>query len=181
MSQRREKLKKSEIEDKLENWFSDAQRVVIAGIGNPLRKDDSIGIEIVRKLRRIVPEDVFIVECETVPENFIEQITEFKPTHILIIDAACIGLKPGSSKLMDPDQIPESAISTHALPLQIFCGYLALTTKAKLSLLLIQPLNTCFGEGLTSGLEKSAEKMTDLLSTMTHKALAGNRNMKSIL
>lgn len=178
MSQRMEKLRKSEIKDKLRNWFSDAQRVVIAGIGNPLRRDDSIGIEIVRSLRSRVSQAVFLIECETVPENYMEEINELRPTHILIIDAAHMDLKPGSSELVDPDQMAGHLISTHALPLQIFCEYLAMTTKAKIALLLIQPRNTSFGEGLTPEVEESAEQLTDSLSGMIYQALAGNRAAK---
>ena len=74
-----------EIEVDLKNWLSNAQKIVIAGIGNPLRKDDFVGVEIVRNLQNKVSQSVYLIECETVPESFMEQITEFKPTHILIL------------------------------------------------------------------------------------------------
>jgi hydrogenase 3 maturation protease len=157
--------KEKEIKIALENWLSNAQKVVVAGIGNPLRKDDFVGVEIVRNLQNKVSQSVYLIECETVPESFIEQITEFKPTHILIIDAALLNLKSGSSKLVEPGQMVEqTAISTHALPLRIFCEYLAKTTGAKIALLLIQPKDADFGEGLTAELKKAAVKLTDLLS-----------------
>jgi len=159
------KNKKDDIEVDLKNWLSNAQKVVIAGIGNPLRKDDFVGVEIVRNLQNNVSQSVYLIECETVPESFIEPITEFKPTHILVIDAALLNLKPGSSKLIEPSQMVEyPAISTHALPLRIFCEYLAKTTGAKIALLVIQPKDTNFGEGLTAELKKTAVKLTNLLS-----------------
>jgi hydrogenase 3 maturation protease len=157
--------KENEIKINLKNWLSNAQKVVIAGIGNPLRKDDFVGVEIVRNLQNKVSQSVYLIECETVPESFIEQITEFKPTHILIIDAALLNLKRGSSKLVEPGQIVEqTAISTHALPLRIFCEYLAKTTGAKIALLLVQPKDADFGEGLTAELKNAAVKLTNLLS-----------------
>jgi len=159
------KNKKNDIEADLKNWLSNAQRVVIAGIGNPLRKDDFVGVEIVRNLQNRVSQSVYLIECETVPESFIEPITEFKPTHILIIDAAMLNLKSGSSKLIEPGQmVNQRAISTHALPLRIFCEYLAKTTGAKIALLVIQPRDAGFGEGLTAELRKTAVKLTNLLS-----------------
>ena len=159
------KNKKNDIEADLKNWLSNVQKVVIAGIGNPLRKDDFVGVEIVRSLQNRVSQSVYLMECETVPESFIEPITEFKPTHILIIDAAMLNLKPGSSKLIDPDQMMKHApISTHALPLRIFCEYLTKTTDAKIALLVIQPKDTDFGEGLTSKLRETATNLTNLLS-----------------
>jgi hydrogenase 3 maturation protease len=156
---------KSEVEGRLRNWLSDARRVVIAAIGNPLRKDDFVGVQIVRNLQRKVSRSVYLIECETVPESFIGPITEFKPTHVLIIDAALLNLKPGSLKLMEPAQLAvRTAISTHALPLKIFCEYLARTTGAKVALLMIQPGDTGFGEGLTARVEETAEHLTNLLS-----------------
>lgn len=156
---------KSETENRLRNWLSNARRVVIAGIGNPLRKDDFVGVKIVRNLRNKVSEAVYLIECETVPESFIKPIEEFKPTHILVIDAALLNLKPGSSKLVEPAQLAEqTAISTHALPLQIFCEYLAKTTDAKIALLVIQPKDTSFGEDLTAELRRTEVDLTNLLS-----------------
>ena len=156
---------RSEIWDELRSWLSNARRVVIAGIGNPLRRDDFVGVHIVRKLRDRVSRSVCLIECETVPESFIGPITEFEPSHILIIDAALLNQKPGSSKLIEPAQLAgRPAISTHALPLQIFCEYLTGTLEAKIALLVIQPGDASFGEGLTEEVEKTAEYLTNLLS-----------------
>ncbi|MFB0502142.1 MAG: hydrogenase 3 maturation endopeptidase HyCI [Candidatus Bathyarchaeia archaeon] len=156
---------KSETANRLRNWLSNSRRVVIAGIGNPLRKDDFVGVKIAKNLRNKVSEAVYLIECETVPESFIKPIEEFKPTHILVIDAALLNLKPGSSKLMQPAQLAEqTTISTHALPLQIFCEYLARTTGAEIALLAIQPKDASFGEDLTAELEKTAKHLANFLS-----------------
>ncbi|NIR86127.1 hydrogenase 3 maturation endopeptidase HyCI [Candidatus Bathyarchaeota archaeon] len=155
---------KSETENRLRNWLSNSRRVVIAGIGNPLRKDDFVGVKIVRNLRNKVSEAVYLIECETVPESFIQPIEKFKPTHILIIDAGLLNLKPGSSKLIEPTQLAEqTAISTHALPLQVFCEYLARTTDAEIALLVIQPKDASFGQALTAELEKTVKHLASFL------------------
>ncbi len=151
------------IERSLRTWLSDARRVVVAGVGSPLRKDDFVGVKIVRSLRDKVSKSVYLVECETVPESFIEPISEFKPTHVLIIDATLLNLKPGSLKLIEPNKIAGIPISTHALPLRIFCEYLTRTTGAKVALLAIQPKETDFGEGLTKELKRTAKDLTRLL------------------
>jgi len=154
------------IEETLKNWLSKAPRVVIAGIGNPLRRDDSVGVKIVSNLQKMkIPRSVYLIECETVPESFIEPITRFKPTKILIIDAGSLNSEPGSAKLIDTKQlVAQPAISTHTLPLQIFCDYLRRTTGAEIALLTIQPKDTSFGEGLTIEVEKTAKRITSLLS-----------------
>ena len=152
------------VQTALKEWFSGAEKVVVAGIGNPFRRDDFVGVEVVRKLKNRVSENVFLIEAETVPESFMQQITEFQPTHILLIDAAIINQKPGTTKLTDTKQlIRTTAISTHTLPLRIFCDYLTQTTKAKISLLAIQPQDTSFGEGLTPTLKETAAELGKVL------------------
>ena len=148
----------------LKKWFSGAEKVVIAGIGNPIRMDDFVGVKIVQNLQGKVFEKVYLIECETVPESFLQQITDFNPTHVLLLDAAILGLKPGNSRLINPELLTNfPAISTHMLPLRIFCEYLAKTTNAKIALLLIEPKKTDFGEGMTSEVEVAAEEITKTL------------------
>lgn len=154
-----------EIEHELREWFSKTHSVVVVGIGNPLRRDDFVGVKIVRDLQKNVSSSVYLIECETVPENFIEPIIRFNPSHVLIIDAALLNLDHGSSKLLSSKQLMElQAVSTHALPLRIFCEYLARETNAKIALLLIQPRDTSFGEGLTREVQETADHMAGLLS-----------------
>ena len=151
-------------EKELTAWFSKAEKIVIAGIGNPIRKDDYVGTKIVQDLQGKTSERVHLIECETVPESFLQKIIDIKPTHMLLIDAAILGLKPGESKLIEPERLATfQAYSTHMLPLRIFCGYLAQTTSAKIALLVIEPKNTDFGEGLTAEVETSSQRLVSIL------------------
>jgi hydrogenase 3 maturation protease len=155
----------SNIQKELEKWLSKANRVVVAGIGNPIRMDDFVGVKIVQDLRGKVSEKVYLIECETVPESFTQQIIDFNPTHILLIDAAVLGLKPGELMLVQPEQLMAyPAFSTHTLPLRIFCDYLTKTTEAKIALLLIEPGKADFGEGLTHEIMVVARKIVNKLS-----------------
>ena len=153
-----------DVEKELKTWLSNAEKVVVAGIGNPIRMDDFVGTKIVQDLWGKVSEKIYLIECETVPENFMQQIIDFNPTHVLLIDAAILGLKPGNSRLIRPERLMAfPAYSTHALPLRIFCEYLAKTTEAKIALLLIEPKKADFGEGLTPEVEASAQDIVDSL------------------
>jgi hydrogenase 3 maturation protease len=152
------------VKKKLKAWLSNAEKVVVAGIGNPIRMDDFVGTRIVQDLQGKVSAKVYLIECETVPENFIQKITNFDPTHVLLIDAAILGLEPGDSRLFEPERLAAfPAYSTHALPLRVFCEYLAKTTRAKIALLLIEPKRADFGEGLTSEVKTSAQKLVEIL------------------
>jgi len=155
---------KYDVEKELAAWLSDAKRVVVAGIGNPIRTDDFVGVKIVQGLQGKVSERVYLLECETVPESFLQEIVDFGPTHVLLIDAALLGQRPGELKLIEPEELTDfPAFSTHMLPLRIFCEYLEKTTKAKIGLLLIEPGRTDFGEGLTRELEASGRLVVDSL------------------
>ncbi|UCG37188.1 MAG: hydrogenase 3 maturation endopeptidase HyCI [Candidatus Bathyarchaeota archaeon] len=154
----------NEIEPELLEWLSGVHRIVVAGIGNPLRRDDFVGVKIVKDLQGISSSSVYLIECDTVPENYMEPIISFQPSHILIIDAALLKLKPGSAKLLNSKQLmKQHAVSTHLLPLRIFCEYLERETKAKIALLLIQPKDANFGEGLTREVQNTADYMAKLL------------------
>jgi hydrogenase 3 maturation protease len=148
----------------LKNWFADAQKVVVAGIGNPIRSDDYVGLKIVEALQGKVPETVCLLECETVPESHLLDIEAFNPTNVLLIDAAFLGLKPGEASLVDVEKIVDfPAITTHILPLRIFCDYIKKATGAKIGLLLIEPKCMEFGECLSAEVEYTAKRIAMLL------------------
>lgn len=154
------------IEDALWKWLKNAERIVVVGIGNELRRDDFMGVEIVRGLKGKVSRHVMLVESETVPESFMEAITKFDPTHVLLIDAGMLGLEPGDVKFMESSEVlgPLTvAISTHALPIRIFCEYLEKTARAKIALIIMQPKVTDFGEGLSAEVRKATEKLKKIL------------------
>lgn len=156
--------RKPNIQRELKKWLAGAERVVVAGIGNPLRTDDFIGVKIVQDLEDKVSDKVNLLECETVPEGFMQEIVDLKPSHVLLIDAAILGLKPGETRLAFPEQITAfPATTTHMLPLRIFCEYITKMTEAEIALLLIEPENTDFGEGLTPTVQATAEKITKIL------------------
>jgi hydrogenase 3 maturation protease len=159
--------KNKKIDQLLSDWFFGSKKVVIAGIGNPFRRDDFIGVEIVRNLHNKVSESVLLIEAETIPESYLQQIEDFKPSHILLVDAGLVNESPGKSKLINPiELIRKTSISTHTLPLRIFCEYLKQSTIAKIGLLIIQPLDTNFGEGLTSKLNNTAVRISNLISKL---------------
>lgn len=159
--------KEYDVQKDLKEWLAHSSKIVVAGIGNPIRSDDFVGVKIAEDLQGKVPANVSIIECETVPESFMDEIIERKPTHVLLIDAAVMGLKPGEFRLLDAEKVTSfPPISTHMLPLRVFCDYITQLTNAKIALLLIEPGETEFGEGMTPEVETAAEEVTILLSEL---------------
>ena len=152
------------IERELKNWLIGAKKIVVAGIGNPIRSDDYVGLKIVQELQGKVSENVYLLECETVPESYILDIEQLKPTHVLLIDAAFLKLKPGKAALLETEKIADlPSITTHMLPLRIFCEYIKQATGAKIALLLIEPKCMEFGEGLSNEVKAATERLSKLL------------------
>jgi hydrogenase maturation protease HycI len=152
------------IEKELKNWFDSKKKVVLAGIGNIIRQDDYVGLKIVENLQGKLPKNICLLECETVPESYLLDIEAFSPTHVLLIDAAFMGLEPGEASLVGVEKIVDfPPITTHFLPLKIFCDYIKKATGAKIGLLLIEPEYMEFGEGLSAEVEATAERLAKLL------------------
>ena len=157
-------LRSNVVQKELGKWFSKAGRVVLAGVGNPIRMDDYVGVMVIQALKRKVSEKVYLIECETVPEDFIPQIVDFNPTHVLLIDSALLGLKPGRYRLVEPERLTASpALSTHILPMRIFCEHVRVATKAEIALLLVEPEKSDFGEGLTPIVKASVSEIEQML------------------
>jgi len=148
----------------LKEWLVNAKKIVVAGIGNPIRTDDYVGIRIVENLKGKLSATVLLLETETVPESYLLDIEEFHPSHVLLIDAAFLGLTPGEASLVGPEKIADSAtVTTHLLPLQVFCEYVKQATGAKIAVLLIEPKSIEFGEGLTAEVQRAADLLTRVL------------------
>jgi hydrogenase 3 maturation protease len=150
-------------QQELKAWLSGAERVVVVGVGNAMRGDDAIGVEIVNLLRSKVSPNVLLIEAETMPENYIDQIVDYHPSHVLILDSGLIGERPGDTKLLAPIENMKAAFSSHMLPLQVFCAYLEKAISVKILMLIVQPKDTKMGEGLTKELINAAGKTADFL------------------
>jgi len=157
------------LRDQLAVWLKDCSKIAILGIGNPLRGDDAVGMEIVKLLKGRVPKKVKLLECETVPENFTRDIKEFNPTHVLMIDAAQFEAEPGEVRLVPPEKIMGMTLSTHALPLSLLAEVIKDSVNAKVMILGVQPRRIEFGEGLTPELQKASRRIAGILVKALNK------------
>ena len=134
----------------LQTWIHGFQKLALIGVGNPLRHDDQVGLEIAHQFNNQVQDArVLVIESESVPENYLEEIVAFNPSHILILDAALLNLPAGTARFMESVPAVPSSISTHTLPLHLFTSYLQRILDVQIGFLLIQPEDISFGEGLS--------------------------------
>ena len=142
--------------------------MAILGVGSRVKRDDSVGLVVVDHLKGKVPSFVKVFDCETVPESFTGPIRRFSPSHVLIIDAAKLGLNIGEIRFLHPDSIVESASSTHILSLSILSEYIISEIGAKVLLLGIQPRDLRFGMELTPELREVAVNLSHEILSALH-------------
>lgn len=151
------------LKDNLRKILKGAHKIVVVGVGNALRSDDSFGLLAAKLLLKKGPkkEKVEILLGESAPENLTGSIRKLKPTHVIFIDCAEMNLPAGSVKIIDPATIGGVSASTHNLPLGLLLHYLEEEIKCKCFILGIQPKSTAFGEKMSPELRKALEAVVE--------------------
>lgn len=89
-------------------------KILILGLGNPILKDDSIGLRVAQELRAKINTDpeVEIGEDYWGGLRLMERMIGFD--RAIIIDAICTGADPGTIHLLSPGDIPtQRSASAH--------------------------------------------------------------------
>lgn len=71
------------------------RETLIIGLGNPLRGDDGIGLEVVRRLRRRLRSNPSVRLVESAGADLIELLAREGCGRVVVIDAASLGREPG--------------------------------------------------------------------------------------
>jgi hydrogenase maturation protease HycI len=126
-------------------------RLAVLGIGSELRSDDAAGVMIARRLSARLPErdNLLILDTGAVPESFTGPVRRFKPDFVLLIDAADLGLDPGSIEVLPWHAAGGFSAATHALPVSVLAEYLNQQLGCQVYLLGIQPASLNFLEKMT--------------------------------
>lgn len=142
-------------------------RVVVCGVGNELRGDDAIGLYVAGRLSALrMPSFVTVVACGEVPENYLSEVVAHAPSHLILVDAAHAGLEPGTLVLVEGDEIQEHAISTHRLPLSLFCRMISSQMGGPVDIFIlgVQVQSCGFGEALTPVVRDGADSLVAALA-----------------
>lgn len=125
--------------DDLPNRIRGARRLAVAGVGDELSLPDRLGMAAARAIEQRGISGVQVFLAGTVPESITAPLRRFRPEHILFLDAADMGARPGTIAIIEPNQVRASLVSTHVLPLTVVMEYAWRETGAGVSLLGIQP------------------------------------------
>ena len=165
----------------LTSWFKNATRLVIIGIGHPLRGDDGVGPWITNQLEQYNSGHITAITAYNAPENLIVPIIRLEPSHLLIIDAAIIPAKmekqilyrskiayvpAGTWDFVDPSHFKELTLSTHSGTMHLIINFLKNEISTlDIRFLVIHPQTTTLSEQLSKSVHKTA---TTLLTLLIH-------------
>ena len=162
------------------------RQVAVLGVGNRLRGDDAVGCIVCDELQKtssssLVPgpssiPGLFILDCGSTPENYIQPVADRNPTRILVVDCCDYGAKPGEFSLFSREQVDRLSyglLSTHTLPLTLTIEMLALETGATIELLGIQPERMEFGEDLSEPIRRALPGVVEFVQNWARQSRAG--------
>jgi hydrogenase 3 maturation protease len=153
------------------------RRIAVLGVGSDLRADDAAGILIAQKLRDKCSANPGCFMASflgyTAPENMTGEIIAFKPTHLIVIDAADFVAKPGFCKFLSIDEVGGVSFSTHQLPMKVITDYIVHSCSCDVAIIGIQPGSLEFDGQVTAGVLKSVEDVAGMLWAVTGNSYCG--------
>jgi hydrogenase 3 maturation protease len=129
-------------------------------IGNIDGGDDSVGPYVAKKLKSDQSDNIGIIDCGTIPENYTSVVKRENPKNLIIIDAVEMGLSPGEIRIVPREKIGVMTISTHGIPISVLIGYLERYVK-KIIIIGIQP--KAMSGKITSSVKKSGDRLVEIL------------------
>jgi len=149
--------------NKLVDFLKDATIVVVIGMGNELRADDAVGLHIVRLLRPFTNDRLKVFEGQMTPEVYIGPACASHPTHVLIVDAAELGKKPGAWKILSSDSVEQGLFTTHSIPAVEVAAEIQRRCGAFVVFLGIQPKSRDISLSLSSECQQAAEDIAEII------------------
>ena len=142
---------------------------IVLGIGNRLGGDDAAGNCVVDILDRRCNRakdpllaEIIAIDTGTAPESYTSVIRRQRPDLLILIDAADMGLPPGSLRTIVPDKINILSFSTHHIPVPTFVSYVK-EFCGKILVIGVQPEQTEIGKGISKAVHKSVKELAEAI------------------
>lgn len=122
---------------------------VILTVGNSLMGDDGAGPLLAELLEGDPAPGWEVIDGGSTPENVMHAVRARNPGRVLVVDAADMGLPPGTiRRIGETDVANQFLITTHAIPLNLLIASLR-ETVPDIAFLGIQPARVAFYEEMT--------------------------------
>ncbi|MGD0145665.1 MAG: hydrogenase maturation protease [Nitrososphaerales archaeon] len=143
----------------------------VFGIGNPIKQDDAVGLEVVSSLRRrLGPASRKAVRVHGLspnPERMISDLAS-KGERIVIIDAIEAQKKPGTIICARLSETKFGFFATHNVPLRLVPG--VAENAADTYIVGIEPDSVGVGEGLSDIVKRSSTKLVEMIASLVEAA-----------
>lgn len=151
------------------------EKLAIVGVGNTAKGDDAAGVRAAEALARLEgtgpnPRLKVFVAHEA-PENFTGAVRDFGASHVLILDAAAGGFRPGTVFLVDPAAVPDEDVSTHRTPLSALVLYLEKTGGCRVVVLGMEPESLVAGAGLSPAVRRAVDQVVFYVAALACRRL----------
>ena len=150
---------------------------LVLGIGNTLKGDDGVGPYVVDRLNDCLCRlaatsdgteaaergtERIAIDCGMVPENYSSVVRQHSPDRMVLVDAADMGLPPGSSRVIPPERAGVMCVSTHNMPLSLFVSYVK-EFCPDVVLVGIQPERMQLGAAMCREVREGADEVARLI------------------
>jgi|RifCSP13_1_1023834.scaffolds.fasta_scaffold01032_10 hydrogenase 3 maturation protease len=126
-------------EDALAVQLGGATRIAILGVGDDLNPRDRPGILAALLIHELEVPNLTVFLTGTMPENYTGALRALRPSHVVLIDSAEMGMAPGSLGIIHPERVRGQRFSTHAMPLSLVIEYMEGELTTKVLLIGVQP------------------------------------------
>jgi hydrogenase 3 maturation protease len=156
-----------EWEGPVRSWLSSADdhTVHLVGVGNLIRRDDGVGLEVVSKLRKALgprPTPKLRIHAPSLnPERIMSRVAS-KGDSLIVFDAVEANKRPGSIVCASLDDTKFGFFATHNIPLKLVPG--VSESLDKMHVVGIQPESVDVGEGLSDIVRMASDR---LVATIT--------------
>lgn len=161
----------------LEQYLGGAKKIALLAVGSELRGDDAAGLLIARKLQPFAKTAAYRKQFklfigETAPENLTGVIKSYAPDHLIIVDAADAGQKPGVIQSISPQEVGGISFSTHQLPLKLMIAYINESISCKVTIVGIQPKCLDFAAPVCKEVQASVKEVAQSIQGAVRSILA---------
>ncbi|HHW41746.1 MAG TPA: hydrogenase maturation peptidase HycI, partial [Syntrophomonadaceae bacterium] len=130
-------------------------------VGNELMGDDAAGPLLARLLTRSPLDNWEVLNGGSAPENHIHKVREFGAEMVVVVDAAEMGLSPGSIRILSEEDIANQFLmTTHNLPLSFLIKALKETVPHVL-FIGIQPKHLAFYQAVSPEVKEAVKFVYD--------------------
>ena len=161
------------LKQQLSSKLQSAKKIAVLGVGSEFKADDSAGLRAAGCIQARLPNHpkIKVIIGGTAPENCTGEIREFAPSHLIVIDAANEGDKPGALQLLDPKEAGGFSCCTHMLPLAIMFEYLSKSLPIEIIVIGITPKEVEMGQKISRPVREAANRVGKTIVEIVNELL----------